>query len=123
MSKVGIFWYVQRKLIYKCTLASSQVADELGLIDAPFTHLEEWEEQKLYRKFSLSLEETEYQQYPRGRVVFDTKDNRAKVFIDKSIFSRGVCDDICGAFQLDATQVKWFSDPHYRVFGADAIKD
>lgn len=116
MSKVGIFWYVKNTLVFKAINIDKLTPDELGKIDSPFTHIEEWETHHIFNQFGLALFETEYQNYPRGRVVFDTSTSSFHVFIDKSIFKALIKQKIIEEFQLHDTAVKWFDDLHYRVY-------
>lgn len=112
---VGIFWYAYDTLIYKAKAVSALSADDLGLIDSPFTHIEEWENKQIYLKFHLRLQNTEYQSYPRGRVIYNRLDNDFYVYIDKSIFNKQIIGQIIRQFGLSAFQIKWMQDPHYKT--------
>ncbi|MCQ8878742.1 hypothetical protein NQT69_12085 [Pseudoalteromonas shioyasakiensis] len=116
MNKVGIFWFAQNKLVFIAELATHYNADQYGLIDSAFLHIHEWEKQHIYSRFGLKLVGTEYQQYPRGRVIFDTNLQRTHVFLDKHIFKTKVKNQIITAFNLHPDTTKWFDDPHYRCF-------
>ena len=114
MSSVGIFWHVHNALVFRTIKIDHLKPDSLGLIDAPFTHIEEWEVNHIYCKFGLKLSGTEYTNYPRGRVIYDQQSECSKVFIDTSIFKKHVINEIVSNFALNSASTKWFSDPHYK---------
>lgn len=116
MNKVGVFWFVQNKLLFIAELATHFKADQYGLIDSTFLHIHEWETRYIYLRFGLKLAGTEYQQYPRGRVIFNTLQQQSHVFLDKHIFKTHIKNEIITAFKLSPTNTKWFDDPHYRCF-------
>lgn len=116
MNSVGIFWFVDETLVFKAVSIADLMPDEIGLIDSPYKHINEWEHNHLYNQFGLTLYGTEYQSFPRGRVVYDTNMQLTKVFIDKSIYKKSITELIANQFNIDQTNCKWFSDPHYCTF-------
>ena len=90
--------------------------DDLSKIDSPFTHIQEWETHQIYKKFGIVVFDTEYQNYPRGRVVFDVFTQSFHVFLDKSIYKASITEKIIEQFNLQNKTVRWFDDPHYRTF-------
>ncbi|MBU2872133.1 hypothetical protein [Colwellia sp. E2M01] len=113
---VGIFWYVNDTLIFKTKQINKLQQDELGLIDSTFTHIEEWETNHIYLKFAQRLQGTEYQIYPRGRVIYNSLKNQFYIYLDKTIFNKPITEKIINAFELRKHKVKWFQDPHYQTF-------
>lgn len=116
--KVGIFWFAENTLVYKAQSAIDLKTDQLGFIDSTLQHQVEWEENKIYQLFVLMLANTDYYNFPRGRVVFNTKQNTFHVYLDKSLFKKHIVKDIKANFSLLHTKVKFFTDPHYNCFGS-----
>ncbi|MUH71458.1 hypothetical protein [Psychrosphaera haliotis] len=114
--KVGIFWFYQQKLIARSIKSSALAADSMGLIDSPFQHITEWESHQLYLPDYKELRASEYQEYPRGRVVFSQQSRRAIIYMDKSLFSAENKQKIKAYFEITDCLVLWKADPHYRVF-------
>ena len=88
----------------------------MGLIDSPFQHITEWESHQLYLPEYKELRTSEYQEYPRGRVVFSQQSRRAIIYMDKSLFSAENKQKIKAYFEITDCRVLWKADPHYRVF-------
>jgi len=44
--------------------------DEIGMVDSPFQHIKEWENKHIYLPHFKELIASEYQELPRGRVVY-----------------------------------------------------
>ena len=113
---VGIFWYVNDTLIFKTMQISKLKKDQLGLIDSPFTHIEEWETHHIYLSFFKHLQGSEYQTYPRGRVIYNSLINQFYIYLDKTIFNKPTIKKITNAFELKEHKIKWLLDPHYKTF-------
>lgn len=107
--KVGIFWLADGKLIFDATPVSSAEAygDCLGHAKS---HLEYWTE--LQRAGIISAD-TEYEDLPRGRIVFDARAGQYILYADKCILEESkVVHKILRIFGLpDAVRS---SDEHYR---------
>ena len=116
MSKVGIFWCVNGELVFRTIEAREIDSDDLGKIDAPFTHIQEWEIHQIYNQFGMILFDTEYQNFPRGRVIFDILTQSFNVFLDKNIYKETITGKVIEQFNLRDKTVRWFDDPHYRTF-------
>ena len=56
----------------------------------------------------------EYEDFPRGRVVFDTGTGRSTLYADRRLRHPSVIRDILHAFGLDPSLCDLRSDPHYR---------
>jgi hypothetical protein len=93
-SKVGIFWFVENTLVYKAQNAIDLKADQLGFIDSPLQHQVEWEENNIYQLFGLTLFNSDYYNFPRGRVIFNTKLNTSYVYLDKKSFKKHIVNEI-----------------------------
>lgn len=117
-SKVGIFWFVENTLVYKAQNAIDLKADQLGFIDSPLQHQVEWEENNIYQLFGLTLFNSDYYNFPRGRVIFNTKLNTSYVYLDKKLFKKYIVKEIKANFYLLDRKVKFFTDPHYHCFAS-----
>lgn len=89
----------------------------MGLIDSPFQHVTEWEQRQVYMPHFPELNSSEYQEVPRGRVVYSATKQRAIVYMDRSIFNDAYKQKIKTHFDLLNCKVSWKADPHYRIFG------
>jgi hypothetical protein len=68
--KIGIFWYDQDRVIGIAHHFDQNDADSLGLIDSDYNHVQYWEK---LRVENSHLQYIEYEEIPRGRVIFNTK--------------------------------------------------
>ena len=70
---IGIFWSYKEQIIGIAHNFSLHEADSIGLIDSQYTHVDYWEKLKLKIP---GLEHTEYEQLPRGRIIFATQKSK-----------------------------------------------
>jgi hypothetical protein len=84
---VGPFWFVRddsgRVLLmpHRCALAA---AEEYGdFITCPHGHYEVWEGWRTRRATDLIVRDAEYEEWPRGRVVFNFIKGQFIVYTDK----------------------------------------
>ncbi len=101
MPKIGPFFYIRGKLIFHCCPLSEgrRQADKL---DDSLGH------DQLYEKH---FKTGDYIDYPRGRVIWDTTNQRAIVYIDPCINKASILKQISAAFALEQFTVE--SDDHY----------
>ena len=57
----------------------------------------------------------EYEYFPRGRVVFDTRSSRFTIYADFKLQASGTLCRMLGAFNLGSVLRDVRSDPHYRT--------
>ena len=57
----------------------------------------------------------EYEHFPRGRVVFDTRSSRFTLYADRKLQAPGTLRRVLGLFGLDPLLCAVHSDPHYRT--------
>lgn len=102
MPNIGPFFYIHGKLIFNaCPLSEGRMqADKL---DNSYGHDRLWDD---------SFKSGDYIDYPRGRVVWDTANNRAIVYIDRCIDKPEIIAKIIAAFGL--TDYVTEHDDHYR---------
>lgn len=115
-NRVGIFWFTENTFVYKTQNVIDLKPDSLGFVDSTLQHQIEWEENLIYEQFSLSLYNTEYYNFPRGRVVFNFNLQTSLIYLDKKIFRKGVVKTITSKFHLKNTAFKFFTGSHYSCF-------
>ncbi len=120
--QVGIFWCVldpagtRHLLAERCAL---DAAEEYGdcLTFGP-GHYEVWQRWQRARAPISSLASVvrghEYEEWPRGRVVFDRKADRFFLYADRRIQRAGLLPELVASFRLPADRVIVRTDPHYR---------
>ena len=119
---VGIFWCVvdlagdRHLLVEHCAL---DAAEEYGdcLTFGP-GHYEVWQRWQRTGGSTLSLASVirghEYEEWPRGRVVFDRDSDRFFVYCDRRIQNNGLVPELIAVFHLPLDRVTVREDSHYR---------
>ena len=106
MANIGIFW------IHK-SIALDRMKPINGFIDSDFAHYKVWDEIVSQNK---DLYLYEYEEIPRGRIVFDVKQ---KLFIIYSNYDIINLDEakklIMDTFGLDNKAVSFQYDAHYKL--------
>lgn len=110
--RIGIFWFYDHKVIGISHDFSLKEADSIGLIDSKYTHVEYWE---ILRRQLPELKDREYEQLPRGRVIFDTNKNKAIIYLDETLLKRRKVNGILNFFDLDFSSVVLRTDSHYKI--------
>jgi hypothetical protein len=107
---VGIFWLIDGKLIIDTTPVSKAEAYSTAL-NHPTSHIDYWTG---LQRTGAVLPEVEYEEFPRGRVVFDGREQRFHLMADKCILRRrDVVTGIVEAMHLPV-DTKLSTDSHYR---------
>lgn len=110
--KIGIFWYDQDRVIGIAHHFDQNDADSLGLIDSDYNHVQYWEK---LRVENSHLKNIEYEEIPRGRIIFNTKKDQPMIYMDSKLFKKSIAKKIAEFFELDFDQIIWKKDPHYRT--------
>jgi hypothetical protein len=120
--QVGIFWCVldragvRHLLVEQCALSS---AEEYGdcMTFGP-GHYEVWQRWQRTGTPTRSLTPVvrghEYEEWPRGRVVFDRKADRYFLYCDRLIRNAGLVPELISLFRLSLDRVTVRGDSHYR---------
>lgn len=117
-SFVGIFWAIQEQgeaasiVDHRCSLKEAEAYGTM--LTCPHGHYEVWEQ---WRKAGgrAAIAESEYEGWPRGRIVYDTESDRFILYADAQILrDRTLMAEIHEKFRLpiDRTDAKW--DNHYQ---------
>jgi len=110
--RVGIFWLLAdgNLLVDGTPLADAEQYGEC--LTHPRSHIDQWEE--LQRR-GIVARDIEYEEMPRGRVVYDAKQKRFTIYGDRCILCRkAIVRKVMLAMSLAESQTETSSDPHYR---------
>ena len=113
MAAIGIFW-VYKGVVFgkKATIAEGEAA-VTGIVDSPFNHVDFWDTDTDFRRQFPELAHMEYQQVPRGRVLYQTTKEAPLVYLDKTLTTQASRDLISRFFGFPIEQASWRSDLHY----------
>ena len=89
MVKIGIFWVYKNTVIGKALDLYEGHENIPGLIDSPDSHIDLWENNSSFVLPFTELRGSEYQEIPRGRVMYSSKDNASLVYMDKVLHLDG----------------------------------
>lgn len=106
---VGIFWCRQDQLL----AAKVPLADGLGnsvSVNGPFDHITTWPE---FQRKLPALKGVEYEDVPRGRVLFLKRAKKFVVYLDKSLMTAAVKAAVLKEFELPPGSTRFAKDPHY----------
>jgi hypothetical protein len=110
--RVGIFWFIDGKLILDSTPLS--MAEPYGTaLTHPTSHIDYWE--RLQRKGVVPVD-CEYEEPARGRVVYDGREQKYSLMADRCILGRrDVVAEIMEAMHLPE-DTALSTDDHYRCY-------
>lgn len=120
--QIGIYWLHGGKVIgLACALAQAEPGIP-EILDSPFTHVEAWPRIRAAAGLPPALE---YDELPRGRVLFASGPQTSIVYGDRALIGapRGRVSSpalkcraaIMAFFSLSAVRVAWRHDDHYTV--------
>lgn len=117
---VGIFWRVDGVLVIdRSTLDAAEPYGDC--ITHAAGHYERWQEWQARGIAGLaatghpnSIFSSEYDQWPRGRIVYETPARRFVLYADRRLQKPGIIDALKAAFGLDQAEVIVRIDAHYR---------
>jgi len=116
---VGIFWHVD----------GTMVADRWPLVDAELYgdfltsrgHYEVWETWRrkgerwlLQHHMPVSILMCEYEEFPRGRIVYDIHNDLFVIYADRRLQGADAISAIVRLFGLESSRTEVRSDGHYR---------
>ena len=111
--RVGIFWLVESRLLFDSTpLHEAEVYGECK--NHQLGHVDRWRQLQITGKVSCDVE---YEELPRGRVVYNTRTDQFLLLADGCILKRSnLIKKIMDELQLPPHKTKRRTDPHYRCF-------
>ncbi|MHA3053676.1 hypothetical protein [Acinetobacter sp. ANC 4640] len=111
--KIGIFWFYKNQIFGVSHEFDINSSDSLGMIDSPYNHVSYWN--KLRNKLP-ELRNIEYEDVPRGRVIFDKNKNKLIIYLDKKLLVKSKVSEICNFFDAEyGINAILRLDPHYRT--------
>jgi len=110
--KIGIFWFYNNKVIGVSHKFSFTDSDSLGMIDSPYDHISYWNK---LRKEYPELQEIEYDEIPRGRIIFDINKQKSIIYLDKKLLKKECMYKICDFFNSENESIILRLDSHYRT--------
>lgn len=90
--------------------------DDIGMVDSPFQHITEWENKHIYLPHFKELIASEYQELPRGRVVYSTLANTITIYMDSSLFANVYKEQLKSYFDFTDCKIIWKKDSHYKFY-------
>ncbi len=110
---IGLFW-IYKKKIYLKSIEICYVRTINGFKDCDFSHYETWDE---IASTHQNLYFYEYEDIPRGRVVFDVTKERYIVYANREIITSVKKQTlILDAFKLADTKLDFIVDEHYKIY-------
>lgn len=111
--KIGIFWFYKNQVLGISHEFDLNNSDSLGMIDSIYNHVSYWDE--LQNEFS-ELRQIEYEDIPRGRVIFDKNKNKLIIYLDKKLLIKSKVSKICDFFdaEYDVNAILRL-DSHYKT--------
>ena len=117
---VGIFWSVDNVLVIdRATLAAAEPYGDC--LTHPVGHYELWERWRKLGAWRLAalrlparIVASEYDEHPRGRVVYERPPNRFVIYADRRLQEPETIAAIRRVFGLDKAEVEVRSDAHYK---------
>jgi hypothetical protein len=110
---VGIFWRLHGKLLTDSTRLS-EAETHLHFKIHSGDHISVWAK---FQRNGIVPSEMEYEEAPRGRVMFDTKKRQFTMLADRCILrDKGVLRKIMSVMSLPSKNTDKGTDSHYRCF-------
>jgi hypothetical protein len=121
MPSVGIFWEISGVIVIDCSALHD--AEHYGdCITHAKGHYDFWQEWQALGGTALavagypkSILSTEYDEWPRGRIVYETRTSRFVLYADVRLQKPSIVTAIKNAFGISDAAVAVKSDLHYRA--------
>ncbi len=102
---LAVFWYIDGKFYGPCNALNADEVELYGdYLDLPYDHFQIWPD------CSPFIYDYEYDDFPRGRVMFDTRIHKFKVFTSEKL---------CNDKELKARVMREYGLPVTTIFIAD----
>ena len=108
-STIGIFWIFKEKLL-KLETALQNGSDYAGVIHSDINHIDYW---PVLQRRMPELKQLEYEDVPRGRVMFFKRTKKYRVLMDKVLHTPRNKQLLLKAFNLPKAKTVFGTDPHY----------
>ena len=111
--RVGIFWLVNQNVLIDTTLLSAAEEYDHFKIHSG-NHISVWEN---FQQNGTAPREMEYEEAPRGRVMYNAKGQRFTLLADKCILKdKRIVSKIMSEMSLPSKNTDKGTDSHYRCF-------
>lgn len=120
-AKIGVFWMIStgsgpQMLMASCLLSEAEPYGDF-LTYGP-GHYEIWDGWRKSRGLSAPARSVvrayEYEDWPRGRVVFDKINDRFVLYVDRQLMDAAQIAEICHRFNIPQTRTRVERDAHYQ---------
>lgn len=119
---IGIFWMVDGRVFGERTTISEASQSVNGLMDSDATHVASWSKHYQFRDHNSELAQYDYQDLPRGRVLYQMNKQRFLVYLDKALMNKKNKAAIAEYFGFAMQRADWKSDLHYTTDPAALAK-
>ena len=110
MANIGIFW-VFENMVFGERVDMKDASERVkGLLDSDIEHVNNWSQQQ---RSNSKLTAYEYQDIPRGRVLYQCDKKRYLVYLDICLMTKATKAAIARYFGFNVQQADWRSDMHY----------
>jgi hypothetical protein len=123
--QLGIFWHVphQGSFIFIADSISLSEGESYGdCLTYPLGHHDVWEGWRrlgraefIQRQLPIAVITHEYEEFPRGRVVYETTNHQFIIYADRKILTAEKIDPIIERFNLAGRAWSLRTDLHYRT--------
>jgi hypothetical protein len=117
---VGPYWFVRDdlgKLLLIAHLCALADAERYGaFLNSPHGHYDLWESWRAGcppNGIAGIVRDTEYEEWPRGRVVFDAVRRKFLVYADPQIFRHDLQQCVLKRFEIPSAMAVFQRDEHY----------
>jgi hypothetical protein len=111
--KVGIFWLVNGRLLFDSTPVH-EAENYAHFKTHPLSHIDHWSK---LQDAGIVSRDVEYEEWPRGRVVYDTVRGHFVLFGDVCIIRKpNLVKEIMKELHLPFSRTEKRTDDHYRCF-------
>jgi len=109
---IGVFWIFKNKVFFE-TQKLEDIESINGFKDSDLSHYQVWDKIKnKHSKFYLY----EYEEIPRGRVVYDTEKNQFIIYCNENTLQEEISKKIIlEKFQLLNENAIFQEDEHYKI--------
>ena len=113
MAKIGIFWVYNHTVLGKAIDTLKGQDAGIGLIDSPDQHSDIWENNKNFQSTFPALIGMDYQDIPRGRIIFHKNKDYYIIYLDQTLINKPTKQLIRDFFNLQDQRCLWQTDFHY----------
>lgn len=110
MASIGIFWVFEGEVFGVRTPVNQASERIAGVLDSDAEHVSSWPHQQ---RLNSALTAYEYQDIPRGRVLYQCNIKRYRVYLDKSLMTQPIKKAIADYFGFTVPHADWRCDLHY----------